>query len=286
MPKDKYSAIWLSHSSIRDFLNCPKVYYLRNIYKNPKTGKKIAIIKPALALGQVVHNVIDDLSILPIEQRLKAPLIKRFEEKWTSITGKKGGFMNGKQEAEFKERGLLMIKRLAAHPGLLLKKAIKLKEDLPYFWLSEEENFILCGKIDWLEYDTKTDSIHIVDFKTGKVDEKDDSLQLPIYYLVAKNSQSREISGASYWYLDKSNKPVSIPLPNERIARDKIMEIASRIKLARQLSHFKCLSGTDKGCIHCAPLDAIKSGRGEFVGLGNFGEEIYILPYKAASLEN
>ncbi len=239
MPKDKYSAIWLSHSSIKDFINCPELYYLRNVYKNPKTGKKIALTKPPLALGQLVHTVIDDISNLPVEDRLKIPLTKRFEEKWQTITGTRGGFIDDAQEEDFKKRGIEMIERLMKHPGPLLKKAIKLKEDLPYFWFSEEDNFILCGKIDWLEYDAKTDSVHIIDFKTGKVDEKDDSLQLPIYYLVAKNSQTREISGASYWYLDKSNKPVSVSLPDERKSKETIMEVAGRFKLARQLNHFK-----------------------------------------------
>lgn len=286
MPQDKYSALWLSHSSIKDFLNCPYGYYVKNIYKNPKTGRKISITKPALALGQIVHAVIDDISLLPVEERLRESLAARLGEKWPSISGKRGGFTQEDHEEDFKQRGLFMMERLQKHPGPLLKKAIKLKESLPFFWLSEEDNFILCGKIDWLEYDEKTDTVRIIDFKTGKIDEKEDSLQLPIYYMVAKNSQTRKISGASYWYLDKSNKPSTVPLPKEDKSREKIMEIATRVKLARKLDHFKCPVDDQSGCVHCAPFRAIKDGQGEFVGIGNFNEEIYILPYKAASLEN
>jgi len=31
--KDKFAAIWISHSSISDFLKCPRSYFLKNIYK-------------------------------------------------------------------------------------------------------------------------------------------------------------------------------------------------------------------------------------------------------------
>ena len=57
---------------------------------------------------------------------------------------------------------------------------------------SPEENIILCGKIDWLKYNEDTDSVCIIDFKTGKHDENGESLQLPIYQLLLKNLQKRK----------------------------------------------------------------------------------------------
>jgi len=62
MIADKYKATWVSHSSMGDFLKCPRLYYLRSIYKNPVTKNKMTIMEPALALGQVVHEVIEPLS--------------------------------------------------------------------------------------------------------------------------------------------------------------------------------------------------------------------------------
>jgi ATP-dependent helicase/DNAse subunit B len=64
-----------------------------------------------------------------------------------------------------------------------------MKEDLPHYWLSEDDGIILCGKIDWLQYLPDTDSVHIVDFKTSKNKEKANSLQLPIYLLLVSNTQ-------------------------------------------------------------------------------------------------
>ena len=61
---DKYTAYWVSHSSINDFLKCPRAYFLKNVYKDPKTGRKIKLISPPLALGQAVHEVVESLSVL------------------------------------------------------------------------------------------------------------------------------------------------------------------------------------------------------------------------------
>ena len=62
---DQYTAVWVSHTSISDFLQCPRAYYLKNVYKDPKTRHKIQLMSPPLALGQVVHSVLESLSILP-----------------------------------------------------------------------------------------------------------------------------------------------------------------------------------------------------------------------------
>ena len=207
MPKDKYSAIWLSYSSIRDFLNCPRAYYLSNIYKNPKTNRKISLMKPPLALGHALHAMIDQISSLPINKRFQIPLKTRFVAVWKTVSGKRGGFRSIDEEHKYKQRGLKMIERIEKHPGPLQKKAVKIKGDLPYFWLSEEDNLILCGKIDWMVYEEESDSIQIIDFKTGRLEEKNDSLQLPIYYLLAINCQKRPVTGVSFWYLDRANKP-------------------------------------------------------------------------------
>ena len=65
--RDKFKAIWLSHSSIADYLKCPRLYFLRNVYKDPITNHKITVMNPHLALGQIVHEVVESLSILPTE---------------------------------------------------------------------------------------------------------------------------------------------------------------------------------------------------------------------------
>ncbi len=273
--KDKYKAVWVSHSSIADFIACPRAYYLRNVFKDPKTGNKITVTSPALSLGQAVHEVVESLSVLPVDDRLSISLLKKFDVVWQKVSGKVGGFKTKEQEEEYKERGRQMLKRVEEHPGPILKKAVKLQSDfIPNYYLSDEDDIILCGKIDWLEYLEDSDSVHIVDFKTGKNEEGEESLQLPIYLLLALNLQSRPVSKASYWYLDKSDELIEKELPNIVDSKDKVLTVARRIKLARQLNHFVC---PKNGCMKCRPLERILKSEGEKVGVSDTRQDIYIL---------
>ncbi len=277
MTGDKYSAVWVSHSSISDFLKCPRAYYLRNVYKDPRTGHKMAIVTHPMALGQAVHEVIESLATLPVEERLKISLVKKLDPVWLKVTGKKGGFLNHETEIAYRDRAVQMLMNLQENPGPIMEKAIKIKSkmNLPNYWLDEGEGIILCGKIDWLEYREEDDSVHIIDFKTGKNEEREDSLQLPIYLLLATNTQSKKVSGASYWYLDKDEGPIEKKLPNMNESFEKVMTIARRIKLARQINHFKCPKG---GCSTCRPYERILKGEGELVGVSDTRQDIYILP--------
>ncbi len=273
---DEYTATWVSHSSISEFLRCPRAYYLKYVYKNPKNGHKMSIVNPPLALGQVVHEVLESLAVLPADERLKISLVKKLDPVWLKITGKKGGFKNFAEESEYKIRASQMLINLQENPGPILNKAIKIrsKMNLPHYWLNEEEGIILSGKIDWLEYRQEDDSVRIIDFKTGKNEEKEDSLQLPIYLLIAANKQSKKVSGASYWYLDRDDGIVDKKLPDIDESYEKVYKIAKRIQLARKINHFKCPKG---GCYACRPYERILKGEGEFVGVSDTRQDIYIL---------
>mgnify|MGYP000515983763 CR=1 FL=1 len=273
MVKDKYSALWISHSSITDWLACPRAYYLKNIYKNPKTKRKISLISPPLALGQAVHEVIEGLSVLSIERRFANHLTEKLETAWKKISGKRGGFITPEEEAKYQQRAREMLIRIEKHPGILTNLAVKIKMELPYYWLSEKENIILCGKIDWLEYLKEEDAVHIIDFKTGKNEEREDSLQLPIYYLLATNTQSRPVKKISYWYIDRDNEPIKKRLPNPKEAEEKVLKIAKEIKLAKQLNRFKC---PNNGCRFCREMEMAAKGDLEMVGYDEMGREIYI----------
>lgn len=272
--KDKYSAVWVSHSSMSDYLKCPRAYFLRNVYRDPKTNRKISVMEPPLALGQVVHETIESLLALPAEERFTTPLMDRFMTLWENVTGKKGGFANEIQEQQFKDRAIAMIERITKNPGPLTNKAIKIRQELPYYWLSEEDNIILCGKVDWLEYIEVTDSVRIIDFKTGKFDEDPDSLQLPIYVLLAQHTQSKPINGIAYWYLDRDDEPVDMPIPDLAAAEKKILELAKKVALVRKLGHFKC---RQNGCRACRPYEMVLAGKAAHVGQNTFGQDLYVL---------
>lgn len=275
MPQDKYSAVWVSHTSISDFLQCPRAYFLKHVYKDPRTNHKIKLMSPPLALGQAVHEVIEGLSVLPVEERFEEPLLKRFELSWKKVSGKKGGFVSIDTEQKYKIRGEEMLNRVTNHPGPIARQAVKIKMDLPNYWLSEDENIILCGKIDWLEYLPITDGVHIIDFKTGKNDEDEGSMQLQIYLLLVSNCQKRKVEKASYWYLGRNNDLTECSLPNVDEAYKKVLDIARKIKLARSLGKYGCVQVN--GCAYCKPFEEIINGEAEHVGIDEYGADIYIL---------
>lgn len=279
MPLDKYTAVWVSHSSINDWRRCPRAYYLKNVYKDPKTNHKIKLMGPALALGSAVHEVLESLSILPKDKRFEEPLLTAYDRVWHKISGKKGGFFDEETEYKYKTRGADMLRRVMKSPGPIAQTAVKIQEDLPHYWLSPEDGIILCGKVDWLEYLPDSDSVHIIDFKTGKAEEDEDSLQLPIYHLLVKNCQKRAVTKASYWYLEVNDNLTEKILPDIETAHQKVLTIAKEIKLARQINRFKCPQGDD-GCRDCRPYEQILRREAELVGEDNYRADVYILPQK------
>lgn len=279
MIKDKYGAVWVSHSSIGDFLKCHRAYYLHNIYKS-KNNRKISLVSPALSLGSAVHVTLESLANYKVEDRFKKSLPDVFEENWKKVSGEIGGFKTAEEEAGAKERAKKMIERVVKNPGPLLKKTIKLKDEegktIPNFFLSEEDNIILCGKIDWLEYIEEEDSVRVIDFKTGKNEEDQDSLQLPIYILLLNALQKRKITGVAYWYLDRADTPSIVPLPELESAREKVLSIAKKIKETRELGRFECPHGA-QGCFSCQSYEKILTGEAKFVGVGEYNQELYLV---------
>jgi RecB family exonuclease len=282
MAIDKYSAVWVSHSSMGDFIKCPRLYYLHNVYKDPKTNRKMTIVTPYMSLGIAVHNVLEGLGQYPAAERMSRDLRAQFEEEWLKVTGKKGGFLSKVQEEEFKMRGKDMINTAIKNPRFLVNKRIKLPQsNMPCnFYLSEEDNIILNGLIDWIEY-LDDDTLHLIDFKTGKHEEKESSLQLPIYLLLCNALQKRKVSKASYWYLD-GDVMKEKELPDVTTAREQVYRVALAVKQARDAKNFDCPNG-ENGCRDCFPYEEIlKQKRGEeskaeYLGVGGFNQDVYLV---------
>lgn len=292
--RDPYKAVWVSHSSMGDFLKCPRLYYLHNVYKN-KSGRKIAIISPHMSLGVAVHNTLENLVNYNSEERIKIisnRLLLDFENNWAKVSGKIGGFVSSDQETEFKSRGIEMIQRVALNPGPLIKKTVHFppkinnaeKVDmLPHYFLNDTDNIILCGKVDWLEYLPETDSLNVIDFKTGKHEEKEGSLQLPIYQLLLSKLQRRKVTRAEYWYIDRDDAPIAATLYDLDDAYNKVYEVAKKVKSARDKNEYICPEGAN-GCRHCQPYERIvKLINGdatisdiEYVGKGEYKQDLYI----------
>jgi RecB family exonuclease len=276
-----FGSVWLSHSSLSDFAKCPRLYYLRNMYKDPASGKKIQLVNPFLTLGQVVHDTLESIRYLPVATRFDKPLPDIFEELWPSYEGKKGGFNSLDHEKEFKNRGYLMVKRVTDHPGPIasLSTVIKPKGDMvASFMLSEPDQLILCGNVDWVEV-LPDGTLHIIDFKTGKNEEDSGSLQLQIYLLLAAAGNRRPVTKTSYWYLDKDDFPKEVPIPDLTGVVDKLLSQGRAVKSARLHQNDGALNCPSGGCRYCRDYEKIVSKEAEPIGLDPLRDKLlYFLP--------
>lgn len=269
--------LWVSHSKINDFMKCPKAYYLHYLYKNPLTGNKITIINPHLALGLSVHDTLDAFASVPSLDRPKFPFEEMLSNIWEEkYSGKKGGFSTKEEEISFKEKGLMMINKVSENLGPLANKSVRLLSPdhlPPRYFLSKEEGIVLSGKVDWIEYFEEDNSLHIIDFKTGKTEEDLSSLQLPIYSLLATNCQTRKVRKASYWHLATDNEPLEVKMPDLVLAKTHIFNIAMKIKKATLARELDCTKGE---CYVCKPYISIINKDAELVRQNDY-QDIYML---------
>jgi len=248
-----------------DFAKCPRLYYLRNMYKESKSGKKIQVVSPYLTLGIAVHDTLEVIRYLPRESRFDKPLTHIFEEIWEGSSGQRGGFKSNDQEKEFRGRGLAMVKRVQDNPGPIASLSTIIKdrgEMVANMWLSEADGLILCGNVDWVEV-LPDGSLHIIDFKTGKNEEDAASLQLQIYLLLAKNNNKRPVTRLSYWYLERDDVPREVNIPDLAGVVEQLVEKGRKIKAARLSEAMECAKG---GCKYCLEYEQVVKGETEQVG--------------------
>ncbi len=267
------NAIFISPSSLSDFEKCPKLYYYRYVYKTPDTGLKIQIINPALALGQAVHDTIERFILLEPSARTKSALDTIFATVWQGLSGEKGGFSSTEEEKEYKDRGEAMLTNFFGNNHFLTAQKFK----MPEFLKAElGDDLILTGKLDWIE--KVGDGYHLVDFKTGKNEEKENSPQLPIYAVLAGKILGTDDIKASYWYLDQGKNLRDFALPDmEEFALD-LKRKGLVIKKSRLTNSFVCPKG--ESCWACRDMVAVIVGKkGKLVSVDSARkQEIYILP--------
>lgn len=271
------NAIFISPSSLGDFDKCPQLYYYRNVYRSSR-GLKIQLINPSLALGQAIHDTLEIFLRFPAGERSKDLLMDKFEFSWSNLTGEKGGFFSAEEESECKNRGTQMLERFWRNEHFKNTEM----EKIPGFPKAELGNdLILTGKLDWLEKEGKT--YHLVDFKTGRNEEKEDSQQLPIYAVLISGIFKTDKIKASYWYLDKNEDIVSFTLPDIGQTTEYLKKKGEIIKMVRQTGSYRCQSGGES-CWACRDMLAIAKGKGKLVSMDpvNRKQEIYVLSKTAS----
>lgn len=272
-PKTEYisNPIFVSYTSLSNFLKCPKSYFFKNLYKNPKTGNRIQIASPHLSLGSTVHDAIK--WFIDMEGQIsKEQFVQKFRNLWLKYTGKRGGFSSREEEATFGKRGLLMLDNFFKNHDVLEKKHLSI--EFPKYPLFE--NVILIGNFDFVG--EKTDgTLHILDFKTGANDEED-GIQLYIYAILAESNFEKEVTTASFWYLDRQDNPQDIVLDPLEPKLEWLKEKARQLKDALEKDEWVCIKG-DELCRDCRDYQAIIDGKGQFQFTDfRYKKDIYYLP--------
>ncbi|MCX6791281.1 MAG: PD-(D/E)XK nuclease family protein [Candidatus Gribaldobacteria bacterium] len=262
--KNSDGTLWISHSGLVDFKICPRAYYLKHLYRNPATGNKIRVTNPFLSLGTAVHYVLEGLANLEPQDRFFIPLVDRLEKVWPTFRGKKGGFNTQPQERFFKKRGVEMLYNLQNNPRLMLNSAYCMENTLPKIKLFADQEIVLVGSLDWIEK-LSDGSAHIVDFKTSQSEESGESLQLPIYVLLAQYHLKVPIAKTSYWYLDKKIGIIKeIKLSSTNYYINLLREKALQIKASIENGDLETCTGGKK--CDCVKYEKAINGEAQYVG--------------------
>lgn len=253
-------AIFLSNTSLGDFLKCPRAYYLRNVYRNPKTGYRIQVASPYISLGAIVHDAIKWF----LENQDKPSLLQlseQFRNFWWKYHGKRGGFSSGEEEKLFGQRGLKMLENFAANYQKL-EKLVKSAKFPKYHLL---ENVVLTGNLDYVG-ELPDGSLSVIDFKTGTKDE-DSPLQLYIYGILAENHYGKKVKKMGFWYLDRDAEPKEVVLDPLEKTLEWLSEKGAEVKKALGENNWVCKNGPEsaEGCRNCRDYQAILEGKGEFM---------------------
>ena len=275
------NAVFVSPSSLGDLDKCPQLYYYRSVYKSPKTGLKIQLTNPALALGSTIHDVIERFLSLEPSARTEEELSRLLDFVWENITGEKGGFADKAEEETYLSRAREMLRRFWANDHFHTCLGVKIPA-FPKVDLGPD--LILTGKLDWIEMG-EDKYYHIIDFKTGKNKEKEDSLQLPIYAIMVSQLFKTDKIRGKYWYLDSEGEMEDITLPDVASALETVTRKAETAKMVRRTNSYRCQSG-EESCWACRDMLAVARGEGRLVSVDmSRKHEIYILPAKKDQFE-
>lgn len=268
--------LWISHSAISAFERCPQAYYYQYQYKNPKTGNRIQTVNPYFSLGLAVHQTIEELGGLTVKERINLPLKERFNTIWENYSGRQGGFLSHKREEKFKKRGERMIEKVV-QSNFLEKPSLQMKEKIPNIDLIPDKNIKLVGSLDWIQV-LPDNSLHIIDFKTGKNKEKNGSLQLSIYNILANAKLDQKIKRLSYWYLENDNNPTPKKLGSIKKDMATIKEKALEITRSVENNDYPC--PYNGHCFACGDFKKIFAGEAEFLGTFNGRDQYLVLNEK------
>jgi len=181
-----------SHFKLNMFQQCPRQYKfhyidgLKDIYRKPR---------PYFTMGDHVHAALKEiLSVVPTSDRSIATLEDLLREKWRRY---RKGFSDLEDEKRWAEKALNQLRWFAQNQDLAVTPIMV--EDYHRIQLSVD--IALVGRIDRVDQEADG-SLHIIDYKTGKIPAEINQNQLRIYALILSKELNLLVAKVSYLYLE------------------------------------------------------------------------------------
>ena len=202
------------------FQQCPRQYKFQYI---DHLGSIYRKSRPYFTMGDHVHATLKDfLSVVPASERNAAKLEDLLREKWRRY---RKGFNNREDEKRWGEKALKQLRRFAQNHDISVTPCMV--ED--YHSAELTDNILLKGKIDRVDKEADG-SLHIIDYKTGKIPPEINQIQLHIYALILSRKQGLPLKKASYLYLETCEfRTIELTPADLAQATSYVIELANRI---------------------------------------------------------
>jgi putative RecB family exonuclease len=213
--------------SLNMFQNCPRQYKFQYI---DHLGDLYRKARPYFTMGDHVHAALKDfLSVVPVSERNQVKLENLLREKWRR---NRKGFNDKEDERRWGEKALNQLRWFAKN----------IDTSVTPFMIENNHraeltaNILLKGRIDRVDKESDG-SLHIVDYKTGKMPTEINQLQLQIYALILSRKQDLPVKKASYLYL-QVGKFQTIELTAEHLenAASYVIDVVDRIRREKEYS--------------------------------------------------
>jgi putative RecB family exonuclease len=179
-------------------------------------------------MGDHVHAALKDfLSVVPVGERNLPKLEDLLRDKWRR---NRKGFNDREDEKRWGEKALIQIRRFVQNQDISVTPFMV--ENTHKVELSS--NIVLQGRIDRVDKEADG-SLHIIDYKTGKMPAAINQTQLHIYALILSKKQDLPLKKASYLYLEAGEfRTIELAAAELKQATSYVIDLVDKICLEKE----------------------------------------------------
>jgi len=223
--KPRVPPLYLSPTSISVFKQCHQRYKFLYI---DGLGREYGRPKPYFTMANHVHATLRDfLSIRPVEARTPSAIEKLLRRNWRRY---RVGFRDRDDEAKWVQKALTQLRAFVETQDIAVEP-LMMEESLE---VEITPGLILRCRVD--RVDRQADgSLHIIDYKTGKVADEIDWTQLQLHAFVVSTRLPWPVSRISYLYLGSSStQTITISPEDLRHAHWSVLNTARKVRHAKK----------------------------------------------------